>query len=130
MNAERARGIGVFRSRLGNVGRLCVGVLLALLLMGFESKPAYGQAEAGTVSGTVKDATGAVVAGATVTAKNLATSAERTVQSGDNGQYNIPRLNPGMYAITLSTTGFADFKALAEVRVGGATELYGGHAHS
>src|SRR5260370_13397264 len=119
MNAERARGIGVFRSRLGNVGRLCVGVVLALLLMGFESKPAYGQAEAGTVSGTVKDATGAVVAGATVTAKNLATSAGRTVQSGDNGQYSIPGLNPGMYEITVTSTGFAAFKAPPEVSVGG-----------
>src|SRR5260370_31229988 len=118
MNAERARGIGVFRSRLGNVGRLCVGVLLALLLMGFESKRAYGQAEAGTVSGTVKDATGAVVAGATVTAKNLATSAERTVQSGDNGQYNLPGLNPGMYEITVTNTGFAAFKARAELSLG------------
>jgi outer membrane receptor protein involved in Fe transport len=93
------------------------------MLFGFESKPAYAQAEAGTVSGTVKDATGAVVAGATVTAKSLATSAERTVQSGDNGQYNIPGLNPGIYEVTVTTTGFAAFKARAELSVGGRTTV-------
>jgi outer membrane receptor protein involved in Fe transport len=98
-------------------------VLLALLLTGFESKPAYGQAEAGTVSGTVKDATGAVVAGATVTAKNLATSAERTVQSSDDGQYNIPGLNPGIYEVTVANAGFAAFKGRVEVTVGGRATL-------
>jgi hypothetical protein len=123
MNAERATGICVFRNRLANAGRLCVGVLLALVLFGFESKPAYGQTEAGTVSGTVKDATGAVVAGATVTAKSLATSAERTAQSGDNGQYNIPGLNPGIYEVTVSTAGFAPFKGRVEVTVGGRATL-------
>src|SRR5260221_630301 len=74
------------RSWLAKAGWLFVGTLLAIVLLGFESKPVYGQVEAGTVSGTVKDSTGAVVAGATVTAKNLATGAERSAQSGDNGQ--------------------------------------------
>src|SRR6267143_1039264 len=123
MNFERAKDICLCRSRLANVGPLFVGVLLALILLGFESRPVYGQAEAGAVSGTVKDATGAVVAGATVTAKNLATSAGRTVQSGDNGQYNMPGLNPGMYEITVTSTGFAAFKARAEVSVGGRTTV-------
>ena len=123
MNVERATGIRVFRMRLANAGWLCVGILLALLVLGFESKPAYGQAEAGTVSGTVKDATGAVVAGAMVTAKNLATSAERTVQSGENGQYGIPGLTPGIYEVTVSNAGFAAFKGRVEVTVGGRATL-------
>ncbi len=123
MNSERATRIEPCGGWHWNAGRLFVGMLLALLLLGFESKPAYGQAEAGTVSGTVKDATGAVVAGATVTAKNVATSAERTVQSSDNGQYNIPGLNPGMYEITVTSTGFAAFKARAELSVGGRTTV-------
>ncbi len=123
MNVERVIGFRWGRIRLANSGRLLVGVLLGLVLLGFESKPALGQAEAGTVSGTVKDATGAVVPGATVTAKNLATSAERTVQSGDNGQYNIPGLNPGMYEVTVINAGFASFKARAELSVGGHTTV-------
>ncbi len=123
MNVERAIGSGVCRSWPSNAGRLFVGVLLALVLLGFESKPAYGQVESGTVSGTVKDATGAVVSGATITAKNLATSAERTVQSGDNGQFNLPGLNPGAYEVTVTSSGFSVFKARAEVSVGGRTTV-------
>ena len=123
MNFERATDFGGCRNRLRSAGRLFIGAILALMLMGFECKPAFAQAEAGTVSGTVKDSTGAVVAGATVTAKNAATSAERTVQSGDNGQYSLPGLNPGLYQVTVSNAGFAAFKARVEVTVGGHANL-------
>jgi len=123
MNVERAMSSYGCRSWLAKAGWLFVGTLLAIVLLGFESKPVYGQVEAGTVSGTVKDSTGAVVAGATVTAKNLATGAERSAQSGDNGQYNVAGLNPGTYEVTVTSTGFAAFKARAEVSVGGRTTV-------
>src|SRR5260370_26583165 len=123
MNVERAMNSYGCRSWLAKAGWLLAGTLLAIMLLGFESKPAYGQVEAGTVSGTVKDSTGAVVAGATVTAKNLATGAERNAQSGDNGQYSITGLNPGTYEVTVSSSGFAAFKARAEISVGGRTTV-------
>jgi len=63
-----------------------IGVVLGLLLTVI---PAFGQAEAGSISGTVRDATGAVISGATVTAKSLATGAERTATTGNIGQYSI-----------------------------------------
>src|SRR5260221_2654103 len=108
------------RSWLAKAGWLFFGTLLAIMLLGFESKPVYGQVEAGTVSGTVKDSTGAVVAGATVTAKNLATGAERSAQSGDNGQYSVAGLNAWTYDVTVSRSGVAPFKARGEITVGGA----------
>ena len=123
MNVERAMNSYGCRSWLAKAGWLFFGMLLAITLLGFESKPVYGQVEAGTVSGTVKDSTGAVVAGATVTAKNLATGAERNAQSGDNGQYSITGLNPGTYEVTVSSSGFAAFKARAEISVGGRTTV-------
>ncbi len=83
MNVERAMNSYGCRSWLAKAGWLFFGTLLAIMLLGFESKPVYGQVEAGTVSGTVKDSTGAVVAGASVTAKNLATGAERSAQSSE-----------------------------------------------
>ena len=89
----------------------------------FRPEPALGQVEAGTISGTVHDASGAVIVGANVTARNVATSAERTVQSGENGQYNLPGLAPGIYEITVTSTGFASLKARAELTVGGHTSL-------
>jgi outer membrane receptor protein involved in Fe transport len=123
MKRERKMSSYGCRSWLAKAGSLFGGMLLVITMLAFESKPAYGQVEAGTVSGTVKDSTGAVVAGATVTAKNQATGAERTVQSGDNGQYNLAGLNPGMYEVTVTSSGFATFKARAEISVGGHTTV-------
>jgi outer membrane receptor protein involved in Fe transport len=123
MNLEREGRISVCRCRLAGIGRFFFAALLALLLVGFQSAPVFGQAESGTVSGTVRDSTGAVISGATVTAKNVATSAERTVQTGDTGQYIIPGLNPGIYEVTVTSTGFAAFKGRVEVTVGGRSTL-------
>src|SRR6267154_335418 len=122
-NVERVTNTQGCRSWSAKAGLLFFGTLLAIMLLGFESKPVYGQVEAGTVSGTVKDSTGAVVAGASVTAKNLATGAERSAQSGDNGQYSVAGLNPGTYEVSVSSSGFAPFKARAEVSVGGRTTV-------
>ena len=121
MNAERAAAIGVCRDR--RIVRLFLGMLLAFTLAGLHSAPALGQVESGTISGTVRDSSGAVIAGAKVSAKNLATSAERAEQTNETGQYNLPGLSPGNYEISVSSTGFAQFKARAELSVGGHTTL-------
>jgi outer membrane receptor protein involved in Fe transport len=123
MNSERAMSIGVCRSHLRKCGWLFLGLFMALAFLGFGSRPTYGQAEAGSVSGTVRDSSGAVVAGATVTVKNVATSVERSAQTGETGQYIIPGLNPGIYDVTVTSAGFSKFLARVEVTVGGRTPL-------
>ncbi len=65
-------------------------------------------AQTGTIRGVVQDPTGAVVAGATVTARNTSTGAERSVPSGSSGAYAIPSLVPGSYQVTAQSTGFND----------------------
>lgn len=80
---------------------------------------AFGQAEAGTISGTVRDSSGAVLMGATVTVKNLATSAIRATQTGNLGQYSVPGLTPGTYEVEITSPSFATSKAQVEVTVGG-----------
>jgi Carboxypeptidase regulatory-like domain len=124
MKCERALCISLFGSRRIPAAWSCLHILLwAVAVAGLCVAPAMAQVESGTISGTVHDSTGAVVAGASVTAKNLATSAERTVQTGESGQYNLPGLAPGNYEITVNSTGFAAFKARAELAVGGHTSL-------
>jgi outer membrane receptor protein involved in Fe transport len=123
MNFERARGMGVCRRRRFPLGRFFLGMMLAILLAGVRSAPALAQVEAGTISGTVRDTTGGVIAGANVLAKNLATSAERTAQTNESGQYNLPGLSPGNYEISVHSSGFSAFKAHAELAVGGHTTL-------
>jgi hypothetical protein len=85
--------------------------------------PVWGQVNTGTISGTVRDASGAAVAGATVTVRNTATSAERTATSGDSGQYTIPGLAPGIYDLTVTSTGFAKFTAQVEVTIASAVTV-------
>lgn len=123
MNCVRERRSGVSQSRSNLSVRIFLNLLLAVILAGFRSAPANAQVEAGTISGTVRDSSGAVIAGATVAVKNVATGAERKAETGATGQYNVPGLSPGTYEITISRTGFAEFKGRAEVAVGGHTTV-------
>lgn len=84
---------------------------------------AVAQVQTGTISGTVRDKAGAVVPDASVSAKNLETGAERTLQAGPQGNYTIPGLAPGHYEVTFTSGNFATTKQKAEVTVGGQTTL-------
>ena len=57
-------------------------------------------ATTGAVSGTVSDATGAVVPGATVIVTDTATQSKQTVKSNGEGRYTVGLLKPGLYKIT------------------------------
>jgi hypothetical protein len=73
-------------------------ILLAFAILGMLAmsyRPAWSQGEAGQIAGTVSDRTGAVIPGASVTAKSVATGAVRTVTTGPNGGYVIPAMEPG-----------------------------------
>jgi outer membrane receptor protein involved in Fe transport len=84
--------------------QVCVAVLvmagLALCL------PAGAQTFRGAIIGTVSDPSGAVVAGASVTAKNTATGLTRTTQTSTDGSYSIPELPIGNYEVTATKSGF------------------------
>lgn len=60
----------------------------------------------GSLQGTVADPSGAVVAGATVAATNVATNATTTQQSSSSGFYSLAALPPGTYSITVTAQGF------------------------
>jgi hypothetical protein len=67
----------------------------------------FGQVSAtGSISGTVTDPKGAVVAGATVLIKNMATNQEFTVTTNDDGIFALPGAASGVYNATISSTGF------------------------
>jgi hypothetical protein len=58
------------------------------------------------ISGQVSDATGAAVAGATVTATNRDTGAERKVTADAEGRFDFPQLKPGPYRVEAGAEGF------------------------
>ena len=76
----------------------------------FLSLNAYGQADRGSLTGTVKDSSGGVVPGATVTVLRDATGLTRTTVSSSTGAYSIPELPVGMYTATVALKGFQTVK--------------------
>src|ERR1035438_10341948 len=71
------------------------GALLLLSILC--SLPIQAQVVGGTISGTVSDKSGAVVANATVSLTNLATGVTTAVTTNAQGLYSVPNLLPGDY---------------------------------
>ncbi len=85
---------------------------------------AHAQVTGATVSGTVTDPSGAVVANATVTATNTATAVARNVTSDSAGLYTIPNLVPGPYDFKVSATGFStSVQSAVQLAVGQQLQL-------
>src|ERR1041385_2688567 len=66
----------------------------------------FGQNFSAAISGSVRDTTGAVVPGTTVTAKHTETGLTRTVQTSEEGNYAMPSLPVGSYEVTAEKPGF------------------------
>ena len=82
------------------------GILLATLLALFATA-LMAQDITGSIVGTVKDQSGAVVPRATVTITNTDTGiVARTLSSNENGVYSVPSLAIGHYSITAEASGF------------------------
>ena len=75
-----------------------------LFLLGSLQGPA--QSTNAILSGTVSDSTGAVIPGATIAAKQLATGMQRIATSDAGGAYTIPALPIGAYSVSASAPGF------------------------
>jgi outer membrane receptor protein involved in Fe transport len=76
----------------------------------------------GSLTGTVKDSSGAAIAGATVVARNTASGAEQTVAANAEGRYEFKDLAPGPYRITVSQPGFSDQGVNLSIENGNATQ--------
>src|SRR5213594_2488837 len=82
-------------------------IIVALLLGLFWPAPrARAQAVYGSISGTIKDSTGAVVPGATVTITSVGRKTSDTVISNESGLYSKERLLPGNYEVRVEMPGF------------------------
>lgn len=66
----------------------------------------WGQTPTGIAQGTVTDATGGLVAAASVTLKNVDTNESRDLRTDSNGHYIVPFLTPGIYSMTAQASGF------------------------
>jgi len=85
------------------MARRITAFLVGLLLV---TAGAGAQERFGSLAGTVTDTTKAAVPGATVTATNKETGAQRVVVSGSDGSYRVPDLDPGRYTVTIELQSF------------------------
>jgi hypothetical protein len=101
-------------------GRMVRAALLALLAVTMPSA-AVAQMTRGGLVGTVRDASGGVIPGVTVTVTNMDTNAARVAVSDEQGTYRIQALEPGRYLIVTELQGFAKFEQ-RDVRVQAALD--------
>jgi carboxypeptidase family protein/TonB-dependent receptor-like protein len=84
-----------------------LAILVTLLFSLMTGAVAHAQVTGATVSGTVTDPSGGVVANAAVSATNTATAVTRDATSDSAGLYTIPNLVPGSYEFKVSAAGFS-----------------------
>jgi outer membrane receptor protein involved in Fe transport len=94
--------------------RLLTAILILVLTFGVlavfpKSASAQAVIAVAQLNGTVRDASGAVVAGAAVSLRNLDTNRTYMSTSDANGYYIVPNLLPGSYELSVSYTGFEKF---------------------
>src|SRR5580700_8441993 len=91
---------------------------LALMLVIGTAAPLFPQASTGTIVGTIKDQTGAVVPGATVTITNKDTGLARNAAANGDGLYSAPSLAVGEYDVRVEMKGFRTEVGHATVAAG------------
>src|SRR5580692_6102728 len=104
------------RLRFDRYCRLTVSFIASLLLL-----PTLVSAQSvitGGVTGIVTDPTGSVIAGATVSLQNQATTEVQSTTTGATGIYQFTLLKPGIYVVSVSQPGFKQATATIEVLLG------------
>jgi len=81
-----------------------------LILVALSVTTAFAQTGTSNITGSVRDANGAIVPGASVSAKNEATGVVNTTATTDSGLYAFSSLPVGLYTITVEKQGFKKFQ--------------------
>jgi Carboxypeptidase regulatory-like domain/TonB-dependent Receptor Plug Domain len=89
--------------------------ILAFLFIAIVSN-LKAQSNAGSINGTISDATGALVSGATVSILNPVSAYNRTVLTDSGGHFNFSNLPFNSYHLTVSMTGFSSIAQDVDVR--------------
>jgi hypothetical protein len=83
--------------------------ILAMLVVLVSGACAFAQGGNVTITGTVADPSGAMIAGAKVTVLQKSTSVAHAALTNASGQFNIPSLPPSTYSVTIEATGFKKY---------------------
>ena len=89
-------------------GLRCYEIPVCLLLLALSSSAA-GQSTLGTITGLVTDSSHAVIPGAKIIARNVATGSEASTTSSSTGNYVVPNLAVGAYQLSVTQAGFKNY---------------------
>src|ERR1700754_958314 len=103
--------------------RALASLALMFALVAQTAIVAFAQNETGTLTGTVKDPQGAVVADATVIVKSIDNGAERRSVTTEGGTYTVSYLKPGVYDLSIEAQGFGTRTQRAQITVGAKLSL-------
>src|SRR5215471_13229114 len=102
--AERGRTMVSTRGRSAyTLPKLVAGIIASIAL---GNGLVYAQGTTASITGTVKDTSGAVIAGAAVNARHIDTGLTRVAQTDTNGSYSVPSLPVGQYEVYAERMGF------------------------
>jgi hypothetical protein len=102
----------------------CQAVWLLALFWLIAGIPSLAQSGRGTLTGTVTDANGAVLPGASLNLKETNTGSAYSTVSGPEGLFTFPELQPGSYTLTISSQGFETYiQSGIVVEVGSSTTV-------
>jgi Carboxypeptidase regulatory-like domain/TonB dependent receptor/TonB-dependent Receptor Plug Domain len=87
--------------------RISLAVVLTLLITGITLRAQ--ELTTGSIVGVVRDDTGALIPGASITVTNKATGAQRTAISSDTGGFSVPGLLPALYDVRVELSGFKTY---------------------
>jgi hypothetical protein len=93
---------------MNTITRLGFRALLTAVSLLFTACVAQAQFDVGSLVGTIRDQSGAAVAGASISATNTATNIETSATSNGSGDYEIPSLHVGTYTISAKAPNYAE----------------------
>ena len=96
--------------KINTVRLACLAILFAFTVACVGSLALAQSAVTGAVGGAATDPNNAAVAGASVTLRSMDTNKSETVTTDSAGRFRFTNLQPGAYAITITASGFSDFK--------------------
>lgn len=101
----------------------CLLVFFSVCFFSVRNLQAQETVNNASVSGRVTDPSGAVVGGATVTARDLDTNLANKTETDDEGRFRFPYLRVGRYEILVESRGFADARRAVTLTLGAAFQI-------
>jgi hypothetical protein len=96
--------------KINSVRLACMAILFAFMVASAGSLALAQSAVTGAVGGSAIDSNNAVVANASVTLRSADTNKVETATTDSEGRFRFTNLQPGVYVLTVTATGFSEFK--------------------